>query len=461
MRSVGLPLILLIALIVPIGPPSKSTHAQSEIVGGLLVGKALDDFAKRLKEIVADATANGDFLLEKNARLVLGVVRDVNILFGEQLDKAVDKLDRNHQNILATVGRLVDEVQGFKGRMLSLEDFVALDLEHVLGQLPKPLGYGKDSYSFRRLDGYSQRYQEEGVYSFRFVGAAFGPGFRAKILVNGKPVQTLDIRTPRVYVLEFDVPVEVLNGKFRDKTVERGDVEVESFADGKDKPVFTYKDKILLLPKYPIEFELFERQKVQTWSKETYWTAESSTFVARAEEGRPKFGTASVKVPDNCRMLKETVTIRVKPTLEELNDVTYRWMLESLRRQGREVDWATDTNYSDEDRAVSRGFANWLPHDRHLFMKVAYRKPVFEMKDRPSRIGKTVDGRQYLPFGTTLADFSPEYQSFTLNVKWFNGRKEVLTPTRLSRPYVSATLETTSAPRLRVDVSWPGEAANP
>jgi hypothetical protein len=425
-----------------------NAHAQIEgPLTALILGKALDNFADRLEGIVGQATKSGDFLVEKNARLLHGVVADARIQLEEVLDKTVGELKLEHRNFLATLNTAVEEI-AVKGpiRLLELQDFLALDLENIVRQMPGRISlFGKTSekLSFRRLDGYSQVYQKDGVYSFRFIGAAFGPDFRSTVTVNGTKVKLLDMRTPRAYVLEFDVPVQALNEKFSDGKVERVDIQVESFAEDK-KPVFSYKNQVLLLPKSPVSVKVTERYKAKEWSKESYTSEEGATAMP-ALGHYPKDDRdhvvvqVSASIPPGCLMLKDTVAVRFEPASAA------PWS----RQEGA-------ARFTREDQVASVTYHHWIEKfGGTAYIKVNYKKPEVVTKEREVAVGTKVDGKNLIPFGSTIASFSPEYEGFTLEAKWFNGREATLTPTQLNRPGIKVSLETSSPPRLLLDMAWP------
>jgi hypothetical protein len=124
-------------------------------------------------------------------------------------------------------------------------------------------------------------------------------------------IKLFDMRTPRVYVLECDIPVDVLNKKFVEDKVERVAVHVESFVESKEKPVFSYTTNILLLPKLPVTVKLVERYATSVWSDQTY-ASEIGTDNAKPAgpgvRGENPYTTATPKasIPVGCLMLKGT-----------------------------------------------------------------------------------------------------------------------------------------------------------
>ena len=443
----------LVAILASVTP--CKAHAQLDgLLGGIGVGVALDNFADRLEGIVGQATKSGDFLLEKNARLLHGVVDNARIALEEVLDKKVGELKLENRNFLATLNTLVDEM-AVKGpvRVLELQDFLILDLENLVKQMPgqkSMFGAASDKLSFRRMDGYSQIYQKDGIYSFRLIGAAFGPDFRSVAIVNGTKVKLLDMKTPRTYVLEFDVPSPVLNEKFSDGKVERVDIQVESFVEGKEKPVLNYMNQILLLPKSPVALKVTERYKAKEWSKEECTSDEGSTFMPKLghfpkDDGDHVVVQVNTSIPQGCLMLKDTVAVRFEPAC----------LAPWSRVEGK-------PRFSKEDLVASVTYHHWLEKSEGtVYMTVKYRKPVTVTKERCISVGGKADGTSLIPFGSTIVNFSPDYESFTLEAKWFNGREATLTPIQLTRPGIKVGLETSSPPRLLVDLAWPEFGAKP
>lgn len=420
-------------------------------VDDVVIGNKLNEFNDRLDRVVDDAARAGDYLVEKNARMVHLLVDNLSAELDAQRNDTLDRLSAENQRVLATADRLVQEVSNASGRLLDLEDFLALDLAEILGQLPIALGRTK-LHSLRRIDGYSQIHQDEGVYTFRVIGNTFGPGYVCDVRVRGVPVRLLDMRTSQARTLEFDVPVEVLNPEFRDDEVARVDLELvcRKTDDAPDAPpAFSTKAKILLLPRAPLSYRLIEHRVEKTWSAETYWSAEGRDRIARRGEV-----TVSTRIPDGCLMLKDTVTIT--PTPDQIAAENLR--VQRFQQNGRVFAWADDLRFTDEDRVVSRTLRFFGAERRPaqpVSIKVQYRKPVERVVDAPVTF-EAGPSRDRLPFGTSFARLAPGSKSFTLETQWFNGRKAILTPTRSAAPGIKVDRESVSGfSRLVVHVSWP------
>jgi hypothetical protein len=114
-----------------------------------------------------------------------------------------------------------------------------------------------------------------------------------------------------------------------------------------------------------------------------------------------------------------------------------------------------DTTYSDADRTVSRTFRNNSDHQIQAFMKIKYKNPSSNTKDRALESGR-------LQFGSSFVTLSPNNRSFILNIRWFNGRRFTLTPSRLSGPGIRADLESKSDfHRLSIEVRSPEARESP
>ena len=231
---------------------------------------ALKHCTERLDDMIDKAAMDGDFLVEKNARMLKMSVQDLKYIMADQLDRTKDQVSEDCRLVVSRLGELIEQVKRSKGGLLKLEDFLALDLDRIVVRLVPHFTTPRPAWLIRRIDGYSQVYQEDGVYTFKVVGAAFGPEFSSRVVVNGDEVFVFSMKTPRAYTLEFDVPVNVLNPKFRDDKPERAEIEFESKGGDLKKP-FQYKDKILLLPKKPVEYELNEQRLERDWTKEVLW----------------------------------------------------------------------------------------------------------------------------------------------------------------------------------------------
>jgi hypothetical protein len=205
-----------------------------------------------------------------------------------------DRLSTEHQRFLSTLHTLTNELDKTAFRALELEDFFALDLENLINSAK---GLENNHNLLRRIDGYSQVYQADGVYQFKVVGNAFGPAFVCDATVNGVAVLGLDKTTARVHEFGFSVPVSALNGVFADDQVKRVSFEVVSRKEPGGNPIFKHSGEILLLPKRPVRCVLKETRAEVTWSKDTYETEELSRIIAIGETA-----DVTVTVPEGCKI---------------------------------------------------------------------------------------------------------------------------------------------------------------
>jgi hypothetical protein len=438
---------------------TQQAHVRADpfgLIGSLVLKNALDDLAKRLDKMIADATANGDYLVEKNARMLAVQLENVRTMLANEVDKTLDRLSAENQKIVTSFNDAVARLEapdGPVGKLLDLEDFLAIDLQKA-AKTANPSPLAAEKLMLRRIDGYSQVFRPQGVYTYRVIGTTFGVGYRERVLVNGREVPDSNKRSNRMYVLEFDVPVGWLNEEFKDRKTARIDLEIVSFEGEATKPAFTHRGKVLLLPRFPVAYTLTEHRALPSWSADAFWSDEGSAFVART--GQPTVirgslggrrapppqktttGTASATIPDGCLMLKDTVTVRTEPA------------------DGR-GEWDEPTQFTNADRTVSRTYCNREgDKDRKIFIKVQYRKPAARPDDRAIEIRADDAPRNRLSLGTYFVDLSPGYQSFDLTLKYFNGREVVLSPTHLSEVgAVAGVEERANFKRMRLDLKWP------
>ncbi len=286
-------------------------------------------------------------------------------------------------------------------------------------------------------------YQKHGMYTFRMIGAAFGPEFRSALAIDSVPVKSFNMRTAGKYVLEFDLPVSAINSKFDDNDVVRVPIQAACYRGDEPKEVFLYKNMILLLPKAPVKFKLTERYDAKEWSKEEYPSVIGSAIIPPLGHypgnGNDVIaGTVSASIPSGCLMSRDKIKVWFEPV--GLQAWSY---------------WRPDTIYSNENLTVSKTCQHNLEKTEcKIYMQVWYKKPITVTRERILTGGTKIGSNQYLPFGTTLIDLSEGYLSFTLEAEWFNGWETKLTPIRQTRPGLALAVEGGPSKRLMIDVSW-------
>jgi hypothetical protein len=393
---------------------SSFAFGQWEAILGMQVKEALGRFGLDLKGAVDNAGAQGNYVVENAANKGNLLLQNAYYLLDKQLDKRVSQLSQEKIELVRALYNISDQVNRSMEGVLELEDFVVLDIENIINQIPLK----NDVYYVRRIQGYAISHQNNGIYTVKITGGAFGPGFINDIKVNNVVLDRTSFRTPRAHTLEFDIPVQLVNGLFADISTARIPITVSCkkmkrrFLRGeKLEEVFNYQDKLILLPLFPVTSYLFdETYKSSTWSDDVYLSAEGHTVLERTgEEGEEHkiSGSVSATIPDGCLMVGEVP--RADP--------------------GTHMRWG-DPVYTNENKTVTRSAEHWI-HDRptHIYIAAKYRKPVPKVETKALQFTENGSALVKLKYGTYIADFDEEYRNFTLTLNLFNGKTYVITPT--------------------------------
>ncbi|NNG45468.1 hypothetical protein HJP15_21570 [Pseudoalteromonas sp. NEC-BIFX-2020_002] len=428
---------------IPVFAADPVTTVVSSISTTMSVKEILDQLQVKADAVVGTAVEGGDYLVEKTGRKLGLAIDNLDILLSKQRNSTFDQLDSSLQQGLLSLEKTLNNIDSLKGQIMEIEHFLAMDIQNVVNDLP----FTSEKYSLRDIQGYSQIFQPDGSYSYRLLGNAFAAENKVDITINGVKLDSIYVDNSKANISSFSIPAEAINGEFKDTEVSRINFEVSvqkkeknswlSRLFGADEyvyeKIYTYQDKVLLLPRYPATYELKEHYSVEKWSEKTYWSSEGSASVGAtgesAEGENPhKHVNACATIPNGTQMIQSTISTR-----------------ESYGGWGR---WDGGPWYSNEGRTVCKRFKHWV-HDkgRTVYIKVQYKKPEVDVASKTASLNKLGEnGKQdkNLEFGAWYESrLSSNYQSFDLIVKYFNGKKYSLTPTTLSEK-VNTKLENKS-----------------
>lgn len=259
-----------------------STLPGEGIASAAILANQLSDMEETLNIRIRDATQQGDFLVEKAGRELRIALKSLEYQLDRQRTGLFGQVDDTQQQMALQLRQEVDRLDELAGQVLDVQDFAYLNLQNLANRLLPNL------YIITSLEGFSQEYREDGLYSFRVLGNPIQVGNIVSVEVNGKPVHEGGIRITRANELRFTVPADVLNGSFKESEVARVPFAISVQRkkssrwyrpDPEWKTIYEYEDEegVLLLPKYPVRYaveEVFleprvDRSKVETLTATT------------------------------------------------------------------------------------------------------------------------------------------------------------------------------------------------
>ncbi len=393
------------------------------IAGGIVAKDALAKLNENITNKITMASQSGDYLMEKAARELQLLLANSDTVFKDNVNLTFDKLTVQQQTFLKTALDVSNKLDGLANQVMTIEQFAAMDLNTLLGQIP---GVQGDTFLLRRVQGYSHVYRDKGVYQVKFTGQAFLQKRRVKVSINGQAIQLLPFSQD--YVAVAEVPVALVNPSFDDKDVKRIKLKVESWEQrgaikaaifGAEKKLLDYDTEVLLLPKKPTRLELREIVAGKGWSEETYSSSATALAYATGGNGNWRSYSVSVTIPNGTKMIEERTQSAVVQGVAP----------------GTWGNWSSGYMFSNQGEAgpltVTRNFAHQI-HDQHRTLKIEafYRRPV------------VVEGRRLVPLVNTdgaveavgleydrvyTGTFTPEYAGYIATFVMFNGQRIELT----------------------------------
>jgi len=398
-----------------------------------ILANQLSDIEETLNIRIRDATQHGDFLVEKAGRELRIALKSLEYQVNRQRNGLFGQVDDVEQQMAIQIRQEVDRLDELAGQVLDVQDFAYLNLQNLANRfLP-------NVYVIASLEGFSQEYREDGLYTFRVLGNPIQIGNIVSVEVNGKPVHEGGIRITRANELRFAVPANVLNGSFQESDVARVPFSISVqrktsrwYRPGVEwKTIYEYQDDegVLLLPKYPVQYsveEIFlesevDRDKVETLTTTTRVPASGKV----CKNSDHSCDRSCVVCQELCLDLPEGAEL-TKAEARKISD--NRWAEVKSHR----------VETSDPQVLCAR-VANWKKSDGATFSyTVSFHPPTQTAKTRPASAVPTRPGSRELAVRAEKGllafnepyeiVFDPEaFRSYTLRLEVFNGDKIVLT----------------------------------
>lgn len=403
----------------------------TSIASGIAVGKIIKDIDGRITGQIGYATSNGEYLVEKSGRQLQALLLGMDQILGKNLDKTFDQLNKSEQDLLKSLDKMVSSLEHTKSEILDAEHFLAMDIANIAASLPGvPNGY---QFPLREVKGYSLNYQSSGIYRIELIGQAFDIATEATVsLWSGDKEQSLAIRPITKHnELQIEIPSALLNDGFSDNTISRVPLNVKVSKVEKlnilqkvfgRKPkkdqVLNYSIDILLLPKFPVVYDIVQVVAGKGWSEEIFSTTGSAKAAATGESGRWRTYTVSVDIPNDA-LMEKTLTSR------RLDGVG----------AGSWGNWASGYSYANENGngpvTVSTSFAHQIhDQDRTLYITAHYRKPVVLHGRKPVVLRDPIDNVEkqgHLAYEDLyVGNLEKDAITYYARIRFFNGRTVTL-----------------------------------
>lgn len=245
---------------------------------GVASSIVLDKLEAKVAQIVQQAAAAGSLVSTKAARDLQLEISAARQQLHDELDHNWDRLDQEKISGLREIDSAVDELNHNIAKGGSIVDDLTLDVDTKMNRIP----FLRSAHTIRRVDGASQYFRTEGLYTVRIKGNLFEQD-------AGKPVVYIgdcDANSPRAtdrcvilpessvqltppYEVVLQIPVEVINNSnfFTDRFLGYIPMLIRQNVPNRDYFFQAWKDKfrsasfrtsIELFPRFPATYSLTE-----------------------------------------------------------------------------------------------------------------------------------------------------------------------------------------------------------
>jgi len=228
------------------------------------------------------------------------------------------------------------------------------------------------------------------------------------------------------HTLQFSVPVGKLNSLFKNSEVARVDLQISCFKADKDKPFYNYSGRLLLLPKYPVSYEIVEKYNVVKFTGAKDWEVYQKQMGPTGRPGVWHHYTITCNAPAGTRF-------------------TRKYQVSTSGSHS-----TCDAPKFSSDTVATVNCANQT-HDapRTATVRLEYQKSEEHVEERKLKVKTDTDGKGTLRYGTHIVELSPKNLSYTATFKYFNGKKYTLHPSKLQDEGIEAILEVSSNKKYR------------
>jgi hypothetical protein len=427
--------ICLLVLAFVISPPA---NAQGGIIAnheplGAILGRLEASVDARI-----DHAANrAEYLEEKTLRQLALLIDNLHEILRDQQETLWGNLAPNLQNSLRQIESVLDRADQLAGKVLELEDFMVLDLQMLINEMP----WKAERFLLRRIDGYSQFFQPTGTYTYRLVGNAFQPDNRIQASIAGAGIQPEWIHLgERAHTVRFEIPAQILNPRFPEQGSPRRVpfvLVVTRPAEGlwswlpfgeKETEVFRLEESLTLLPKLAATYELREHLAQDQPAAAARWSGWSAEITV---PGRRSECSGCGSCPSCSRANCEWGCLRLPAGSVPARDGRGQIIADKRETDSPYGKFGCNPPIIRDTGEICWRYKNWHTREHHASFRVKYfprEKAVTKQLVSLTKLGSD-DSVGGLEFGQTYQRiFVAGYQSFDLVLRLFNGREIQATP---------------------------------
>ena len=437
---------LLFSLLFSLCFNASKSHSQ---LYDILIGDNLKRDAKEVinemlngvDALMKDALNRADYITEARLKEATLALNNFQYFISSERKKLLSDLDKERLAILKGIDQILADNIPSADELGDISALLTADIQNIVNDFNSWIS-SKDQFRIYKIKGISQEYKASGIYRISFIGNSFGQqDINSKIVVNGRE-RIIETGTSQnqVYV---ELQSSELNTLFKDTSTTRIPVEISSIRQKrglfkrkkKKDTLLNFKSTILLHPKYPIQYRLYEIAKTDTLSalkfgqkkEKLTHNGRTTTIVAEVEKSKRIDSVIFFNPQEYIDGFKKAAEkYRNSQILSE--QLHFMILTEALPKQIG--GWTSSAVFFDDSTKVRREYLalSEIP----IWVEVFYRDIVPGKSKYIERHFRNSQGN-FLKNGTYVSEeFSKDYASFELNLKFFHSDWKLINPTNVS-----------------------------
>lgn len=154
----------------PITAQAQTSSAVAVFGGGAVLKDVISQLQTSLFNSIQNTEISADRQIQHAANEALITLKEMEIAFGDQLDKTLSEVDAQVLSVVEAVNNIDQSIQRGEADLIYAIDGALLDVEQIVGSTI----FAKYPFLLKRVRGLSHLYNNEGEYTIGLSGSGFG-----------------------------------------------------------------------------------------------------------------------------------------------------------------------------------------------------------------------------------------------------------------------------------------------
>jgi len=237
---------------------SAVISAQESLGVNVSAEESVNLLMDRVDNVSREAAASADYISENRLKEVKLVLNQFQFFIQNERINVLGDLKKERMAIFREIEQIVNNSIANPQEINKLSSIMTANIQTIVNNIGGLGVKTEDQFELYQINGLAQSYKDEGFYTLDLIGNVFGQDFEAVFTLDGTrfPLERMPNANTQRRIL---IPAHKVNHLFRDDTITRVHfrLTIEKFKNRRRKErVLDLQDSILLLPKFPVKYEL-------------------------------------------------------------------------------------------------------------------------------------------------------------------------------------------------------------